>query len=443
MSELVFHDQLFAELSSELLRESSVESAAVLLATPVRLQSDDWRFLVREIRYASSNAYTSRTAIGAELSPVFVASVAKEARRAGKALIFVHTHLGVQQPRFSAVDDLGEQALVRFLSIHNQLPHGALVLSRGGCRARRLGTDEALSVVQIAPNITVLSQHRLGDHGGKTFDRQVRAFGLDGQVRIRELSIGIVGLGGTGSIVAQQLAYLGARKFTLLDPDSIDQTNLNRVVGATHSDIGRAKVEVAARMIVDISTDAAIDLVRGSVLLERFARPLAELDVVFCCTDSHGSRAVLNQLAYQYLVPCFDMGVSLSVKDGRVTHISGRAQMLAPGLGCLTCARLLDSAAIRYDLMSDNERRSDRYFIGSGVPQPAVISLNSTVASLAVSMFLAAYTSIPGTARQQVYDGIGGYLRSAVTPRDPICVVCSKNGALARGDEWSLPTRKS
>ena len=77
------------------------------------------------------------------------------------------------------------------------------------------------------------------------FDRQVRAFGADGQLKLQRLRVAIVGLGGTGSLIAQQLVHLGVRDFILVDPDVIESTNLNRVANAFQDDIGQPKVKIA------------------------------------------------------------------------------------------------------------------------------------------------------------------------------------------------------
>ena len=90
------------------------------------------------------------------------------------------------------------------------------------------------------------------------FDRQVRAFGAAGQQRLGDTRVAIIGLGGTGSIAAQQLVHLGVRKFVLIDPDTIEVTNLNRVVGATAQDVGASKVSVAARYIKSFSSEADV-----------------------------------------------------------------------------------------------------------------------------------------------------------------------------------------
>jgi len=52
--------------------------------------------------------------------------------------------------------------------------------------------------------------------------------------------VGVIGLGGGGSHIAQQLAHLGVSNFVLVDPDHVEETNLNRLVGATKKDVARA-----------------------------------------------------------------------------------------------------------------------------------------------------------------------------------------------------------
>jgi len=255
------------------------------------------------------------------------------------------------------------------------------------------------------------------------------------------LRIGIVGLGGTGTVVAQELAYLGIQHYLLIDIDLIEQSNLNRLVGASHADIGRSKVDVAERAIRYINPKSHVNTVLGNVSLDSVARKLIDVDFIFLCTDSHSSRAVVNQLAYQYLIPCIDMGLGIHVRDGEVTHIAGRVQMLAPGLPCLVCTNTTDANEVRREMMNDEERERDPYFAGPGVPQPAVISLNASVASLAITMFIGAVTPMPSQPRMLIYDAIRGTVRPTVMTPQAGCIVCSSSGALAQGDTWTLPTR--
>jgi len=169
--------------------------------------------------------------------------------------------------------------------------------------------------------------------------------------------------------------------------------------------------------------------------------PLLNVDFIMCCTDTQGSRAVINQIAYQYLIPAIDIGVRIDALAGEVKSVSGRVQMLAPGLACLVCQSLLDPEVVRHDLLSEEERQRDPYIVGAQEPQPSVISLNGTVSSLAVTMFLAATLGVPLEARHQIYIADRGVVRAVASSPLPDCVVCSLRGSLARGDLWNLPWR--
>jgi molybdopterin/thiamine biosynthesis adenylyltransferase len=273
-------------------------------------------------------------------------------------------------------------------------------------------------------------------------DRQVRLLGVHGQDVISRLRVGIVGLGGTGSVVAQELAYLGIRNFLLIDPDTVDKTNLNRLVGAYRKHIDRPKVRVASEHIRQINPEATVSALSQSVLDADTARSLLATDFIFCCTDSQASRAVLNQLAYQYLIPTIDSGVSITTGGQKVDRIAGRIQLLSPGQACLTCQELLNANVVREEFMTPEQRAQDPYFVGVGEPQPAVVSLNGTISSLAVTMFLAVVTDLPSSARYLLYDALQGKVRPATASQYPTCIVCSKHGSLARGDQWSLPVRQ-
>jgi molybdopterin/thiamine biosynthesis adenylyltransferase len=275
------------------------------------------------------------------------------------------------------------------------------------------------------------------------FDRSVRAFGAEGQATLASLRVGIIGLGGIGSIVAEQLAHLGIRNILLLDPDSLEETNLNRVVGASRKNIGRPKVEVARELIQRINPEIESTPIVGDVLMSGDARQLLSCDFLFCCTDSHGSRAVINQIAYQYVIPTIDLGVRIQARSGKVESVTGRIQMLAPGLPCLVCQNLLDPEEVRRDLLSEEARVRDPYIVGAAEPQPAVISLNGSVASLGVTMMLSAVVGLPVPARHQLVLFNRGVVRAATSDPSPQCIICSVSGMLARGDTWAMAGRPS
>jgi proteasome lid subunit RPN8/RPN11 len=444
MIELVLPADDESTIRTELLG-GPAERCAVLYATQTRRTDGLVRLLVREVQIADAGDYRRQGVLEAELSPEFVARVTKRARREGLTLVFAHSHPGAEPPTFSLVDTEGERHLGAFLGRrHPDLAHTALVVSAGGMRARRLGTDEGVRVVSTGAKRIVLFDPTSPDSTGASdvFDRQVRAFGTAGQQVLQRLRIAIVGLGGTGSLIAQQLAHLGVRDFILVDPDVIEPTNLNRVASATPDNVGHPKVDVAARYIEALTADATIARVVGDVIRIGTAKELLNADFIFGCTDSHGSRAVLQQVAYQYVIPCIDMGTTIAVTGGAITHIYGRVQLLAPGLACFTCGGLLDTNEVRRDMMTSFERKADPYFLGAHEPAPAVMSLNGTVASLAVTMFLSVVTGLPSSARHILYNASASVLRTIGPQLVPNCYCCSRSGAFARGDSWPLSARK-
>ena len=418
------------------------ERCAVLLAS--RLEQGRRALLVREIVLPEDADYARRSPIHAELRPDFVARVTKRAKLASLSLVFVHTHPGDQSPRFSRTDDEGERELAAFL-VRRGLgePHAALVLSDGGMCARLLGRPDMIRVVSVGDRLTVeFDAHREEITAAPMFDRQVRAFGTEGQKVLQELRVGIVGLGGTGSIAAQQLAHLGVRDFVLIDPDYLELTNLNRVVGASESDVGLPKSELARRHVQAIAPTARVRSVVGNVVHAAVTKELLSADIILCCTDSHGSRSVIQQVAYQYLIPCIDVGSTITTHEGQVTGVYGRVQLLGPDQACLWCSGLLSSEEVRRDMMSAFERKADPYIQGAHEPAPSVISLNGTVVSLAVTMLLGIVTAVPVGPRHLIYNASASTLRPArATPQDG-CFICSRQGVFGRGDLQPLFARQ-
>jgi molybdopterin-synthase adenylyltransferase len=78
--------------------------------------------------------------------------------------------------------------------------------------------------------------------------------GADSDAVLAGVEVGIIGLGGGGSHVVQQLAHVGVGKFVPVDDDIIEEKNLNRLVGGTAEDVKveRAKTEIAERVIKSI-----------------------------------------------------------------------------------------------------------------------------------------------------------------------------------------------
>ena len=442
MIELRLQDYDVSRIIGDVLGRGT-ERCAILLASAAVLPNDQVRLILSDVKFPDDSSYSNRGALNAELTPDYVAYIGKTATRNNWSIVFLHSHPGSAPPEFSSIDDRGEVQLAKYLSARTPgVLHGSVVVSVGGWRGRALGTKNPMRIVSIGSRVqTLFEPYNRDKSASLRFDRQVRALGAAGQKHLESLTIAIVGLGGTGSIAVEQLAHLGVRKFILVDPDRLETTNLNRVIGSNSGDVGQFKTDVAKRLITSISPDAQVQEVRGDVTRTMFARELVAADFIFSCTNSHGSRSVIQQVAYQYLIPCVDVGSVIAAKDDHIAGIHGRVQALAPGLPCLICCGLLDFEEIRRDMLNADERKRDPYIVGGQEPAPAVISINGTITSLAITMFLAMTIGVPSEGRHVLYNARSPSLKSVSVPSNPDCYICSSGGVLAKGSKQPLFTR--
>ncbi len=417
------------------LQASADESCAVFLTRPGATPAV---ILVQGEVPVPDDAYSERSPVAAELKSAFLFSVAERARADRSGLLLVHTHPRSEgRPQFSNADAAGEIRVKAYLDAKLPgAPHASLILAPDGCCARLLcGREIALKEVGAGVRFFCEPGRTNEADYQQIYDRQVRAFGAAGQRMIYRMKIGLVGVGGTGSIVAQELACLGVQDFVLIDGKTLDDTNRNRVISADQGDIGKPKVELCRRMIRRINAEAEVDPVVGSVLDPACLQRLAGCDFIFLCTDNHASRLEVCRFCYRYFIPAIDVGVSIGAEQGRVDFIAGRVQMIAPGLPCLVCTSSIRADEVRRETMGPEQRAADPYFGSGGEPQPAVISFNSTVSSLGVTMFVAAITGLPIESRHLRYDALRGKVYPLAAQAHPTCLICSPTGELGAGRE--------
>jgi molybdopterin-synthase adenylyltransferase len=260
------------------------------------------------------------------------------------------------------------------------------------------------------------------------FSRQVVLFGPEGQRKIREARALIVGLGGLGSHVAQQLTFLGVPDDRLIDHDIITGSSRNRVIGSRPGDVDAKtpKVDVAERLILEIDSDATVKTY--PVRLEQAHEAFADRTVVFGCVDNDLVRLQLTELAARHHLPYFDLASDTGVDDKGEPTYGGRV-VLCEGTRCLHCLSLLDQEDIgRASLPADARRAHDEIY---GIKQgalggtgPAVVSVNATVASLAVTEFMGWITGIGVPTAQLVYYGEKRTIRRSTDESDPNCPYC-------------------
>jgi molybdopterin/thiamine biosynthesis adenylyltransferase len=380
-----------------------VETAGVMLAGVAEGSNGDVRLLARGMRWVGEQAYSRRewNSLGIK-SEGYVQALA-EAERIGASCVWVHTHPGRDAwPKPSEHDHVVDEEIRELFRIRSGSPfYGALIFSPReegvaftGHLQHEEGEDKKIERLWQIGNRLKLT--RAFDSSlpplSPIFDRNVRAFGATVQQTLGDLKIGIVGCGGTGSAVAEQLVRLGVRRLTLIDPDLLSKSNVTRVYGSTPEDVGEPKVQILARHLGRISPELRSGIVQSMITLETTARELVGCDVVFGCTDDNAGRLVLSRLATYLLVPVFDCGVLLSSSaGGALVGIDARVTILGPGHACLVCRDRINLARAAAELLTPDERvrRADEgYAPALAQTEPAVVTFTTAIAAAAVSELL-------------------------------------------------------
>lgn len=453
----------YQQLSTWLLRPDRDEHAAFLICGLARHPSAS-RLLVRTVLPVADADFS--VADGHyRISPAAVARAARVASDAGMCVVWAHSHPGAGPRTSLSHQDLRthEAALPALADMTDGRPVAALVLSeRGAAGVVSLAgpdgsrLDQPISHVRVVgTRVTDLAPAVADfDTAPERFNRQVRLFGPIGQTILRRLVVAVVGVGGGGSLIVQMLAHLGVGTIVLLDFDTVDESNLSRIVGATPTDAQRRapKIEVAARLVATIDPSIEVVSVSGDIRTQSDARRLAEADFVFLATDTVFARYAFNIVCHQYLIPGVQIGAKVSsAQDGSIATMHVVERPIDFANGCLDCAGAIPPEQLRVEQLSQTERRAQRYVDTGQDEEPlqeaSVISLNSISASLAVTDFLFQFTGLLDDGRPldpAVYYPLERTMRRRISNPRTGCTTCDADGyqtAYAQGDLWPLPLR--
>ena len=237
------------------------------------------------------------------------------------------------------------------------------------------------------------------------YARHLGLFGAAGQTEIADARVTIVGLGGLGAHVTQQLAYLGVREFLLVDDDVVSTSNLNRLVGAGPGDLGEPKVKVAAAMIEAIAPEASVALAEARFTPEAIL-PERPPTVIFGCLDRDPVRLEITRRSAEGRVPYIDLASDVAPGG----EFGGRIVFAKDGERCLSCLGELDQHALARAEMAPGQREADDRIYGVdraalGESGPSVVSVNGAVASLAVVEFMVWITGIRAPRGYLTYRG--------------------------------------
>ncbi|MDR0441541.1 MAG: molybdopterin-synthase adenylyltransferase MoeB [Candidatus Accumulibacter sp.] len=129
------------------------------------------------------------------------------------------------------------------------------------------------------------------------------AIGIEGQTRIVDSHVLIVGAGGLGSPAALYLASAGVGRITLADGDTADLTNLQRQILHTQESIGQSKALSGRAALSRINPEVEVVPVVERLAGERLASRVAEADVALDCCDNFATRHAVNRACVEHRVP--------------------------------------------------------------------------------------------------------------------------------------------
>lgn len=227
---------------------------------------------------------------------------------------------------------------------------------------------------------------------GQLHERTIQAFGKGTTEYLANLTVGIAGASGTGSIVAEQLYRLGVKRLVLVDDDYVEERNLGRILNSTTTDAKNQtnKAVMLKRAYDQMGMDTEVIAVSTVIGSPDTVRLLSQCDLIFGCLDSADGRMHLNRLCTFYTLPYIDVGVKLRSEKGIISEISGAIRYIVPGeasmlsIGAYTIEQVESEALRREDPDTYRARLAEKYIQGAQEGSPAVISVNMCIGSLAV-----------------------------------------------------------
>jgi len=247
----------------------------------------------------------------------------------------------------------------------------------------------------------------LSDQQLLRYSRQIMLGDIDveGQEKLLNSKVLIVGLGGLGSPVALYLAAAGVGELILLDDDAVDLSNLQRQIIHDQAGIGLAKVASAAMRIEAINPDIKVQQIGKRLLKEQLAEQITGVDLVVDCTDNFATRYLINELCVVAAKP---------LVSGAAIRMEGQLLTVDPSVAGSPCYQCLYPRQEEVEELSCSE---------AGVLAPLVGVIGSMQALEVLKVLLEVGDPLVG--RLMIFDAKSMQWQSLKLKADSNCPVCS------------------
>lgn len=242
------------------------------------------------------------------------------------------------------------------------------------------------------------------------YSRQIllKQIDIDGQLKLKQSRVLIVGLGGLGSPVALYLAAAGVGELHLADFDTVDATNLHRQILHDTTSVGRTKVDSAIERLEALNPLVKVVPLRTALDADSLGPAVAAVDLVLDCTDNFAIREAVNGA-------CVAAGKPLV--SGAAIRLEGQLSVFDPRVASSPCYHCLYGHGSEAELTCSE----------AGVAGP-LVGLVGSLQALEALKLLAGFGELL-VGRLLLIDALTSRFRELKVKRDPACVVCgTRNG---------------
>ncbi|MBX4997459.1 ThiF family adenylyltransferase [Rhizobium lentis] len=386
-------------LKAHLLSDGN-EAAAILIGAPS--PGPRRRLVVRQAILVPHDACPVRKPDAIVWPGAYIEDAIDIAEPEGLVIILLHSHPGGWL-QFSHIDNESDARVIPGLFHAFGDCHGSAIMTpEGAIRARLYAPDMTSQPVDL---VTVA-----GDDIRYWWNDRIvnavpagRPLAFTGAMteELSRLSAAVIGVSGTGSIAAEQVARLGFGSVTLVDPDRIEKKNLNRILNSTLADAERArpKVEMFCAAIAEYRGDGVAISLPHTLGTREAIEAVGQCDVIFSCVDSKEGRQHADLIASAFLIPLFDVGVTIPTfrDDDKVAiaDVSGRIDYVQPGGSTLSDRGVYTQESLRAEYLTRTDPSAFQDEIAAGYIKgiheeaPSVITLNMRAASALMNEFIA------------------------------------------------------
>lgn len=255
-----------------------------------------------------------------------------------------------------------------------------------------------------------IAPDRLDDAAIERYARQLVLPNWDEGVQVKLLGahIAIIGLGGLGMPVLSYLAGAGVGNITLIEPDTVDITNLHRQHMPTLADIGKPKLDVAAAFVRQRFPDCKLILHHTALSQETAAMQLANCSLIIDCTDSLAARHLIARQAITLGRPHIFAGAVRNEGQISVFAAGSEAYPDSPCFGCI--------------FPEDASFEQAPSCAQAGVSGPVVGMMAALQANEALKLLTGIGTPLIG--RLLLIDGLSTHSTEIRVSRRPDCALC-------------------